>query len=1116
MLNRDLYSKQVRTIILKIKKISDSTLQMQAIETFKQILIASFSSAPISLTAAAPNYAILQEITLVDFAHFVQSTLSFADYNNVQDLLVEKSDMFGSIGIDIDYLLEHAAQDSRAIIDIEPPTLTDASVAVEATEEEVLPVEEQGILTSISGIDPDNGRHYFLSSQRQMVIDYIRARLAFSKAVLLSKEMRTAQNRCTELRESLSIASQGLISFDSEQNPMLFTKINDACAPVAMIARKRFIGDVIKGYPVEDLARLPSERFSSVYTAAVNINGNLQAVNHMLEYFMQTQAKCIPLQSTISFTAQFGGDLTLDNVAFTMTSPDLLMGYTLHNMLLVNQQIATSSPFDACYEGQRTFNINKKSLLQLRQYLSELKTWYADFEVILACLFGNKGTVAQYTKTGQKALTEIINIEEVRKRDRLPPLINEATIRELKSISNPELRTVLLIGQVALDLTEHPDRDNMKRFFESLYRIHGFKDAKGEPKTFIKAPGYDYISLLSISNIQGIFQDIMAQAGLTAIAQEMGYASANAEEFLSLMDASSLIELYNQQLGAKLAELPIFTLRPDGRFDTCVSAKQVIRTLATAANFHQPGNQDFGMLRRNFDTRLKKMLNQLCSIALQAAGDLSPELSVVERQELERLLSAQHLAVPASVSRDDLLAERRRALLSEASRRAGYGSIKTVGDIEHLFASFKTCDAYTALSVVYEQRRQEILREGGLCDDLPTLMMMFENEFKRRMQSAGSSASSSPYYGYIPLDLTNDVLLQSFATMYHQDRTRVTTASMVNYFLTIAELATTDSRGHRDMSHCDKGFAGRVAGAAVCLAFEGTNPLKDIELGWRRGLVDTVSNRVLRDGSESSMKFANLPYILHELGLGPQPVADDRNKNDAVIRDYLNAFAKVCTPAALYDEYYQAMLNNFKAYTVDEPTDEDITNLYQLFQMLGFTSNRDGDVTQEDKEKLDREFRVNPHDPDSKWNLSKFTYHLPEKLIETLIINTLLIPNHARRNSQELITLARRSLAVPATVAEPVVAVAQATVASRADGFAGMSASMGFGDLRAGVRDARDTARSATTVSQGSAGWGSFFGSTPPEPTAATTTRPPAPAMEDVRRVANSSLTQQPNYTSSS
>lgn len=1101
MLNKEAYSKHLRTIILKIKKISDPMLKNQCIEAFKHVLTASVRATPICLMPSTPNYQTFQDITLLDFATYVATTLNAADYDKVQDLLVEKSEMFDSIGIDIEALFQETAEAHPAVMTANAggsafeENAGAGRMDCEDTAEEALSAEERSILESVSGQD-DAGAVYFLPTQRQIVIDYIRLRLVYAKLDPLDLERPSQRRRCDETMERFTAVSRKGFSVDSDQFPTLFSKINLGCDAAGLVFKKHVICELIERYPAAELERLPPQGVISIYNTAVNVKKNLHAINSMLEYFMQTQAKLDSALPPVRFTAVFCGDQTLGNVTFTVNAPDLLLGYTLHNMLLVSRQVATSTPDAMPYAGALAFNIDKQSLAQLRNYLTELKTWYDDFRLILSCLFGNTGTVAQYTKTGQKALKEIIGIEDVRKRDGLRPLISEATVLELKRIPRPEFLPVLLVGQVALDLTEHPDRDNMKRLFESLYRVHGFRDAKGEHKTFIKTLGYQYVSLLSIPNIQGMFDDLMAQASLTVIAQEMGFDSAHAEEFWAMMGASSLIELYNQQLGMKLTELPIYTRRPDGQLDPAVAAKTVVRVLAMTGSFNQPGNQDFSVLSRNFDIRLKKMLNQLCSIALQATENNTDELSVEERQELAGLLSVRRMSVLPRASKDHLFAERRRVLLSEASFRAGYHSIKTVEDIQHVFAAFKSSDAYAALSAAYEARRQEMLATGGICDDFPALITLLENELKRRIQGAGSSASSSPYYGYIPLDLTNDTLLQSFSSMIHQDKTRVTTLSMVNFFMTIAELATDDGHGNRDMSRCDRGFAGRIAAAAACLAIEGQNPLTEIEVTFRRRIADEVANRTLRRGTESSMQFANLPYIMYELGLGPQPAADNRNRNDSVIIGYMTAFAKEYTPAALYEEYYQAMLNNFKAFAVDEPTEEDIINMHKLFQMLGFTSSREGDVSADDVAQLDRVFRMDPDNPDSKWNISKFTYHLPEKLIETLIINQLLTPNHARREVQELVTLLRRSFAIPPTISERVIAD---------NGFSAMSASMGFGE----PRDRPPGVLAAPTIasSQAQAGgfFGGFFGAARPAET---------PASDAVRRVANSALTQAPSNTS--
>jgi hypothetical protein len=1091
MFNKDLFSSHTRKIILRIRKITDESLKNELIEVFKQTLMASIMPSTYTLTPSSSNFALLEQTNLTEFLNFVRQTITISDFETVKDFLVEKSEMFDSVGLDIESLLEGPSfQSSLASVDISASAVLSSAmdVSIQHANPENLSAEERAIIEAVSAIDVESQLPFFLPTQRQLVIEYIRARLAYAKAVLLSNEMRVAQNSCISLREDFQSRGVEGICLNEEQQPMIFIKINEACAIIGLDAKKHFISETIINYPQAELDGLNQQTFTSIYSTAIQINKDLQAVNNLLKYFVETQAKLRHAQPQIRLIARFNRNTNLNDVSYEIDIPDLLLGYTVHNMLLVSEQFATHSTINRPYLAQRKFEINKQQLTYLKQYLSELKIWYADFTIILSCLFGHTDGAAQYIKTGQKSLNEIINIEETRKREGLTPLIHETTLAQLKQIPNPMSQIVLLIGQVALDLTLHPDRDNMKHLFEKLYRTHGFKDAKGESKTFIKTPGYEYTSLLSIPNIQGIFEDIMAQSGLTSIAQEMGFVSAYSADFLSMMGADSLIELYNQQLGTKLTELPVFPLRVDGQLDSVASSKKVVRSIANAASFNQPGNQDFSLLMNTFDERLKKVLNQLCSIILQPIDNLTSDLTSDERHELDRLLSLRGLSSHARLTRDDLLAERRRSLLSETSKHLPHGSIKTVRDIEQLFAIFKTCDAYAALSVAYEQRRQEIIAEGGVCDDLSTLLVMFENEFKRRILQAPTRGSSD-FYGAIPLELTNDVLLQSFATMFYQDKTHVTFPSMVKYFLTISELAITDSRtGMRDMSSCDRGFAGRVAAAAAHLTTQGDNPLKEIEGALRRKIMDDLTNRILRGGSESSMKFANLPYILYELGLGAQPVADARNKNDMVIHQFLQEFAKVYTPAALYSEFHKAMLDNFKAYAVDEPTEEDLNNMYNLFQMLGFTSSRQGEISPEDKQRLDQEYRINPEDPASKWNLSKFRYNLSEKLIETLLINKIMFADYTKRNAQELVSISRQSF--------PIIE------APGRGAFASMGAAMGFS--------------AEPSVRAPAAGlYGGFFRSSVPA-AAEGQSQSRTLNAEDVRRVANSRLTYTPADTSSS
>lgn len=1122
-MNKELYLHHLNTILDAIARISESSpLKTQAIEAFRKILIASLSNTDLivvevkklssellaifSKPTARYSFEDSSNFTKVitctgKFNQYAKSVNLAEDYQQVKECLRLSSSRLQQIGIQVDLL----------IYAVEQPSVQAAMEVGQVVE--ALSEEEQTILASILGINPDDGLPYFLAAQRQIVIDYIRARLCFAKAVSLSEAARIAQNKYLQLIQRITVHH---ISLNAENNtPTLFSKINDACSIIGEVAKRSFIIEVISGYPIAELQSLDKSRFTCVYNAAVNIHRSLSAVNEMIKYFIQ-EAKLTGDIPTVQFIADFAGDLTLGDIRFMMCVPDLPMGYTLHNMLLISEQVATGETRREPYSYQTKIFINKTELANLKKYLAELKTWHVDFTAILSCLFGNTGMVRQYTKTGQKPLTEIIRIEQVRRRQEAWPLISSRTLTMLQSIVNGHLRPVLLIGQFALDLTEHPDRDNMREFFQSLYAKRGLKDAKGDVKTFIQADGYEYTSLLSLPNIEAIFDDIMAQAELTFIAQEMGFLSVFNQDLLQVTGAGRLIELYNQQLLAKLQELPIFPLTATGQLNDSASMKVLVRQIATNEGFNTDGNEDFSRLRRHFDTRLQSMLNRLCSIIFHVVDDPANSLSPDEHEELKRLVWMRASALPRSISKNDLLAERRRSLLSDASRRAGHAVIQTLDDIRHLFITFKACEPYAALCILYEEHLQAMRGQGILCDDLTTVLNIFESELIRRMTDEISTASAQvEYYGYTSFDLIKDILLQSFSTMYYQEKTGVTTPSMVKYFLTIAELATTDSQGNRDMSGCDRGFAGRVAAAAVCLVVKGQDPLKDIEVAFRRRLVEDVANRVLRQGAESSMKFANLPYIMHELGLGAMPAVHVDHRKDHVIQEYMTLFATVYTPAALYVEYYQAMINNFKAYTVDEPTEEDITNLYKLFQMLGFTSHREGEISPEDKVLLDCQFRIDPENNESKWSVSKFTSRLPGKLIETLILKRLLTPDYDKVQQGQVLVTALGHHFKNQRTAQPAMGIPlsrgprgggpPAQPATRAPSYGGLFSGVGFGDPPSPPRE------------PGGGGTASFFPAPRGQEDAPASNRAGGVAPSDeVQRVSESELTKDASKTTSS
>jgi len=238
---------------------------------------------------------------------------------------------------------------------------------------------------------------------------------------------------------------------------------------------------------------------------------------------------------------------------YRITASSLAVGYTIHNMLLVNKIFSDERAPRGAYAGATTFDLSRAEFASLNRYLTELQTWYSDFDMILSCLFGENAE--RFTRTGQKPISEIVKTELERRAKGLPLFIEPAVTEQLKS--SPQDTVVMLIGQLALDLTSHPDKDELKTLLEMMYRTHALTDSKGDLKTFIRDRGFEYTSLLSINNIDAIFSDLMAHASLATIARGMGFSSGVSRDFLGCFDTQSPSIVYHRFLLEKLSELPI-------------------------------------------------------------------------------------------------------------------------------------------------------------------------------------------------------------------------------------------------------------------------------------------------------------------------------------------------------------------------------------------------------------------------------------------------------------------------------------------------------------------------------------------------------------------------------
>jgi|GEM_PF-4418448 len=97
-----------------------------------------------------------------------------------------------------------------------------------------------------------------------------------------------------------------------------------------------------------------------------------------------------------------------------------------------------------------------------------------------------EGLTCQPLKTGAKSWREILEAEEVLRREKKPPRLSESIIEILKG-QRPEAlnQKVPLLHTCLIDLEKNPDREVWKVWIENKYKELGFKDNKGQIKRFL-------------------------------------------------------------------------------------------------------------------------------------------------------------------------------------------------------------------------------------------------------------------------------------------------------------------------------------------------------------------------------------------------------------------------------------------------------------------------------------------------------------------------------------------------------------------------------------------------------------------------------------------------------
>ena len=845
---------------------------------------------------------------------------------------------------------------SGAVQPVQPVQPVQAVQAVQPVETQALVVDmahAEEILRTLPPL-PQGSLPYFTEEQQPIIVRYINAHLTYLQTdPLNSQKQRLLAARRAIQQEFNDI--QALIALDAEEIPEIFNVIHARNTAKANELKIAFITSIFPGTPLPELRALSDLELTRKNGDCITLKREIDTVNTKLHFLTHEKAK---LQSPVVIGVDHlpARSRNPAESQFRITASSLTVGYSIHNMLLVNNIFSDGRAARPAYAGATTFDLSRAEFASLNRYLTELQTWYRDFDMILSCLFGENAE--RFTRTGQKPLSEIIKTEMERKIKGLPLFIEPAVTAQLKRISQDTV--VLLIGQVGLDLTAHVDKDELKALLEMMYRTHKLTDSKGDQKTFIIDRGFQYTSLLSINNIDAIFTDLMAHASLATIARGMGFNSGVSPDFLSCFETTEPSIVYHRFLLEKLSELPIGALNArKTAIELDVGHKRDIRARAMRMLPVPQGLEQVKNIQEGYERQIPMMLDSLSGVLLKpmAAGPDTPE--------------------PTDEALSALLPRVRR------DRSALYPI--TIEDVQSLFVHLKGCEAYQAAIEPFEDKRRELHAEGRMVGSLDESLDQLNRLFTQRIQKfdrAGADLQSNQYYGRGPFLLALKSLMGFVSKVVYQETTGIAQASINKACISLCDILE-----GRDMEDgCEKGFSGRIVELHTTLTKSADDVLVAADLNLRKDIADRLFIQHVAIGSESSMAYVFKQSLYVKLGLAASsldqsPIPVDKEQA------FLSAFAAAYTPSAIYAACYATIIDNLKAYLRDDEEEK----IYELLQSLGFTSNIEGELSEIDRTKLNHEFRLNAAmDVGSAWNLSKINLGLPEAIIRTLILKETL------------------------------------------------------------------------------------------------------------------------------
>lgn len=776
-----------------------------------------------------------------------------------------------------------------------------------------------------------------------------------------NQNLMRQKQRKRQLATTLTTQLSGL-AISNDAGPIILQLITEHCQQQINAEIITSIHQALPNVDTAALSRLSVLELTAEYQRYMTFSQFIAGINNSFKYWVVDRSAPPNAHDISSFQVSYQVTELLQptveaaykSAQFIFTAQDEINGYSMNNLLLMSEILETTytstGNIPPIYNGNHglgpRFVLSYDELAKLKLYLSALYEQEKDFTGILAELLGEDAE--NFFKTGAKSLTEVIKTEDGRASNSLPPFMQPDVLARLRS--HPGSIPVLFVAQPCLDLTDHPNRDELKNLVETIYQANQVRDGKGDIKTFVSGT---YRSMMAIKHIRAIFPDIMHLASIASSAREMGFLSVTDPTLWGMMGADNIQQILYQEHRTRLIEIAKHCQNNTssaqmgmfyrGSGPSTQQQKHQIAERTADELYSRPTS----FTQEKLSDVYQKYLTSICNLLDKNTGCIiqkmtTPPINHVSDEEMAELFSA-----------------------SRGSNARLYPT--TANEIDMLCRKLQACANYHLVAEKYETHVRSAYGTTHAAPTLDAAIKQSTDEFKRRIQT---SRGREPWYDNMDTIVHSLQAFMNFSTkIYFAERMHIPQSALDRSVTRLADLSATAADGRRDLQQgCGAGLAGRWLTISSQLISVDEDPIQAVI---KQLLIDAVEEAYtqtqLRQGhGESSMVAQRKPFFLQLAGLEYGNATCSYDNPTSFMQSLTSKF----TPSKIFQTCFEMMIENFKQHA----RDENYTKIYELFSLLGYEAN-----TPQAQAELQAYFCVN-----DKWCLSKFQKELPEKLIVIL------------------------------------------------------------------------------------------------------------------------------------